>query len=441
MKTFLQVSILILAVLMIACNDNISNKAKNGPVKVELKKIQDGSYQLFCDGKPFYIKGAGLGGDNIKSLVENGGNTIRTWSTGTSSLEGNQMLDQAAANGLKVVMGLDVARERHGFDYNDTVAVKNQLERLSQEVLIYKDHPAMLAWGIGNELNLHYTNPGVWNAVNDIAAMIHKLDPNHPTTTMFAGAGKTEIDYVKERCPEIDFLSFQIYGDIKNLPDYIAKAGYEGAYTITEWGTVGHWEVEKTEWGRPIELTSSERAHLVTEWYQGVIAAQSKQCIGSFVFLWGQKQERTPTWYGLFTEDGCAMESVDAMFYNWNGKWPENRAPQILHFFLNDQNAYQNIKLLPGEKCTAKAEVTDPNTDPIDYTFEILTEVPENQQSLGGDYEKRPVSILKHNTADGVNTLEFVAPSHEGQYRIFVYAGDGKNKVATANIPFLVTSR
>ena len=50
-------------------------------------------------------------------------------------------------------------------------------EKLREEVLKYKDHPALLAWGIGNELNLQYKNPKVWNAVNDIAKMIHEVDP------------------------------------------------------------------------------------------------------------------------------------------------------------------------------------------------------------------------------------------------------------------------
>lgn len=31
-----------------------------------------------------------------------------------------------------------------------------------------------------------YKNPNVWNAVNDIANMIHDEDPNHPVTTMLA---------------------------------------------------------------------------------------------------------------------------------------------------------------------------------------------------------------------------------------------------------------
>ncbi len=73
-------------------------------------------------------------------------------------------------------MGLDVARERHGFNYDDTAAVKKQLEELGAEVLKYRNHPALLAWGIGNELNLQYKNPKVWDAVNDVSKMIHELD-------------------------------------------------------------------------------------------------------------------------------------------------------------------------------------------------------------------------------------------------------------------------
>ncbi len=58
-------------------------------------------------------------------------------------------------NGLTVLLGLDVACERHRFNYDDTATVKKQLDRLREEVL-NRDHPALLAWGIGNELNLQY---------------------------------------------------------------------------------------------------------------------------------------------------------------------------------------------------------------------------------------------------------------------------------------------
>ena len=54
-------------------------------------------------------------------------------------------------------------------------------------MLKYKDHPALLAWIIGNEANLRFKNPKVFDAINDISKMIHQVDPNHPTTTALSG--------------------------------------------------------------------------------------------------------------------------------------------------------------------------------------------------------------------------------------------------------------
>ena len=48
------------------------------PSKVELTK-QAQRYQLSVDGKPFYIKGAGLELGSIESLADYGGNAFRTW--------------------------------------------------------------------------------------------------------------------------------------------------------------------------------------------------------------------------------------------------------------------------------------------------------------------------------------------------------------------------
>ena len=164
-----------------------------GPAKVQINE-EFGKYQLLVNNEPFYIKGAGLEFGNISTLAKHKGNSFRTWRTENGKQSGKEVLDEAHKNGLMVTMGIEVARERHGFDYNDTIAVKEQLERIKKEVFAFKDHPALLIWAIGNELNLRYTNPKVWDAVNDISKMIHEIDQNHLTTTTLAGISKDEIN-------------------------------------------------------------------------------------------------------------------------------------------------------------------------------------------------------------------------------------------------------
>ncbi len=405
------------------------------PARVKVENHGDG-FRLSVNGEPFYIKGAGLEFGDIKSLAENGGNAFRTWRTENGKKSGKQVLDEAYQNGLMVCMGIEIARERHGFDYNDTAAVREQFERVKQEVLKYKDHPALLMWGIGNELNLNYSNMKVWDAVQDIAAMIHQLDPNHPTTTMLAGIGKKEVDYIKSHCPDLDILSIQIYGDILNLPKYLKESGWNGPYIISEWGPTGHWESPKTSWGRPIEPTSTEKARLLIERYQKIIARDTLKCLGSFVFLWGQKQERTPTWYGMFLESGEPTESVDAMYFLWNGEWPQFRAPGIKKFTLNHLNAEENVIIHSSQIVEAEA-ITEPRgSKKLKFIWEILSEVEKDKESLGGDLEPRPKTLFHQvNTSNKINIKMDFKP---GEYRLFVYVVNEHGKAATANIPYLI---
>lgn len=406
----------------------------NKPAKVILKNT-NGKFELLVNNEPFYIHGAGLASGNISSLGKHNANSFRTWSTNSGKKSGKEVLDEAHKNGLMVNMGIDVAKERHGFNYNDSIAVKKQLERIKKEVTELKDHPALLLWGIGNELNLHYANPKVWDAVNDISKMIHEVDPNHLTTTSLAGISKTEIELIKERCSDLDLLSMQMYGNLPDLPHLVKAHGWEGAYMVTEWGATGHWEVPKTDWGAPIEENSTVKAANYLKRYQGGIEADTMQCIGSYVFLWGSKQERTPTWYGVFLENGEETESVDVMHYIWNKKWPENRTPQIESFVLNEKTAYQNVCLEAGKDYTGILKIKDFENDDIKYTWEILHESTDLKD--GGDYESRPESVKVEIMKEKDGLLTFKAPQN-GAYRIFVYANDGNGHAATANIPFLV---
>jgi hypothetical protein len=399
-------------------------------IKVEVRKTGS-RYELYRDDQPYFIKGAG-GSSYPGRIASYGGNSIRTW--GTRNAE--KVLDSAQKYGLTVLMGLDVASERHGFNYDDEAAVQKQLERVKQEVIKYKDHPALLAWGIGNELNLQYKNPRVWNAVNDISKMIHSLDPNHPTCTVLAGVNKGLIDYIKERTTDIDLLAINTYGGLAGLPGTVVTAGWTGPYMVTEWGPTGHWEGLQTGWKMPIEETSSEKAAVYKSRYEYSVERDREKCLGSYVFLWGQKQERTPTWYGVFTEKGEESEVVDVMQYLWLGKWPENKAPHIYSLQVNGKKAVESVYLAPGSNFNALAIAADPDNDKLTYRWELLPE--PSQVGEGGDFEARPKAIDGRLTPGKGGKAILKAPDTEGAYRLFVYITDGHNNVATANLPFYV---
>jgi len=408
------------------------------PKKVELVQSSQ-QFQLQVDGEPFYIKGAGLELGSIESLAKYGGNAFRTWRVANDEKTGREILDEAHRYGLMVCMGLDVARERHGFNYSDKKAVAQQLAVIKEDILALKDHPALLMWGIGNELNLRHTNPKVWDAVNQISEMIHKLDPNHPTTTMLAGAEPDVIQMVMKRCPDLDLLSFQLYGDINKLPQYLKASQYQGAYIVSEWGATGHWEVECTDWSRPIEPTSSEKASSYKSRYLDYIATDTIQCIGSFVFLWGQKQERTPTWYGVFLENGNHTEAAQVMKTLWTEKTSQNDVPKISQLTLNGCSAQDNVRLVKGRKYQAKVTFEYPKNDPISFRWELMAEVGKALESDGGDFEPKPDILWCRDHLKASDSIAFKAPD-AGEYRLFVYIDDSFGGSATANMPLLVES-
>jgi hypothetical protein len=406
------------------------------PIKVEITKTDTG-YQLMRGGEPYTIRGAGMSVDHIESFAGHGGNSIRNWTTDNEPQNIRALLDRAHANGVTVMLCLPMQAERWGFDYDDADAVAEQLETMRGEVLEFRDHPALLAWIIGNELNHGYTNPRVYDAVNDVAEMIHELDPNHPATTTVAGFRAEVVADIQARAPALDFISFQAYGELFVLPERIADSGFEDPFMVTEWGAIGHWEVGKTAWGAPIEATSSQKADVFLRAYRDVLGKLGDQLIGSYVFYWGQKQERTPTWFGLLTAAGEETEAVDIMHYLWNGSWPENRSPQVRSIRLDGREPHASVRLRTGERVTARVQVVDPDGDPVTYHWELKPESEATQ--IGGDHEDAILS-LDGFIEDASSANALVTAPEPGAYRLFVYAYDGRGHAAHANFPFLVVA-
>ncbi len=188
-----------LCLLSIVCL--VGELAGQVPVRLDSR---NGAFALLRDGKPFPVKGAG-GQTKLDRLAAADGNSIRTWST--ENLEA--VLDDAHRHGLTVCVGFWLGHERHGFNYQDQAAVLRQLDDCLTAVRKYKDHPAVLLWAIGNEMEGSGRNPAVWYAVDHIAREIKRIDPHHPTMTVIAELGDDAIKVrnIERFCPHIDRLA------------------------------------------------------------------------------------------------------------------------------------------------------------------------------------------------------------------------------------------
>jgi hypothetical protein len=304
-------------------------------------------------------------------------------------------------------------------------------------------------WGVGNELNYlsskfnlsdfkHiYSNVKVWQSVNEIAKMIHQIDPNHPTTTTLAGPSEI-IRYINYFCPEIDILSVNTFGSLPDLSQKIYDLGWKGPYVVTEWGPTGYWESPRTLWDVAIEETSTQKGNLLKERYESSIGKDKERCLGSYIFMWDVKQERTHTWFSLFIDSGEEMSMVDALHYLWTERWPENKSPVIEPITINGKKAIDNVVVVSDSIYTAAVVAYD-EEDLLQYKWEILPEITGLNLNEGGDGEMKPESIKGLIvTAENYSQISFKTPSKEGAYRLYVYAFDGHKNVATANIPFYV---
>lgn len=234
---------------------------------------------------------------------------------------------------LMVLMGINLQKQLHGFDYNDEMAVEQQFESVKEQIFAYKEHPNLLGWIVANKPNLLFdesgeladVNPKVYDEINRIIEFIHEVDPHHPVTYSFAGTHKSHIQTAISRTPSVDIISVQLYGELDDLAQAIEDIGIDKPYMVTEFGPTGHWEMPATLWGREIEELSGVKAARLAERLENAFATNPMgQTIGHFVFYWGQKQERTPTWYWIFDKDGRANARLDEMTRFWTGSYPKH---------------------------------------------------------------------------------------------------------------------
>lgn len=385
----------------------------------------EGNWTLLRDGKPYFIQGAGGGAD--KTLLRNiGGNSFRTW--GAGDIE--EQLETAKANGLTVMCGFWLGHAEHGFDYTNASALEETRRDVLATVRKVKDHPNLLCWALGNEMEMNNPHrPEMWRFINSLAREVKAIDPNHPVTTVVAEIPDQTLSDFKTYCTDIDFFGINSYGGAASLGERWRKAEMKKPYVITEYGARGSWEGPKNAWGLALEPTSTEKGGQFAAAYAGSIAPErGKNCLGSYAFTWGWKVESTPTWHGMLLPDLTRLASVEAVQTAWGSVKVANRCPTTGEVVVSADDLSSAETLVE-----ASLSASDVDGDRLTYRWELVSDT--------GDYDTIGTGLPVPDGWEGAIVKGQGTPRVSvrlpggGTYLLYCYVFDGKGNAAYANRP------
>ncbi|MET6989847.1 glycoside hydrolase family 2 TIM barrel-domain containing protein [Sediminicola arcticus] len=399
----------------------------------------DHGFQLIRNKNLFVIQGAS-GNSHLKELADIGGNTIRLYDT----INLANYLNEAQKNGLAVIVDIPIPGYNKNYNaYEDENHNKLLKQKIKSLITEHKNHPALLMWNLGNEIGypfVFWENSFMRN-FNEIIEIIHQLDPNHPVGTAIPSSSKKQTLSIYYHSPKIDLVSYNIFGNIKNLTSEISNLSYftgSKPYYLSEWGNDGPWEHTFTSWDAPIEPTSTKKIEQLTIRYKNISNNIQKGCLGSLVFFWGQKQESTHTWFSLFGDNNSKSEIIPELESIWTASNYNRNKIDLDYMLVDNQSSLKNIVFSPSEKKIAEIVFSTPKKDSLNIKWEIYPEAWNYRRWGYGDMEIKPKKVITRFEDFAKHKTLFVTPTKEGPYRIFAYIYDQDGYYATTNIPFYV---
>lgn len=170
-----------------------------------------------------------------------GVNTIVGWDqAGFDDL----FLDIAQANGLGVLMHFDLARE---WDYADPELRARLLGQIAAWVELYREHPAVRMWGVGNEVMLVMT-PEQSRAFADFYVQVYQTVRQHDTAhpIIYREAEDVRIPYFRDafataEIRPVDFVAgMNFYTPrIDEALDHFASYDFDVPILISEFAPAG----------------------------------------------------------------------------------------------------------------------------------------------------------------------------------------------------------
>ncbi|WP_157974283.1 glycoside hydrolase family 2 TIM barrel-domain containing protein [Lewinella sp. IMCC34183] len=420
----------ILATLL-ACGTSGTDSVTTG--RVHLAFTDTTGYTLVRDGRAFTVRGvAGTG--HLDLLKEYGGNTIRAYHPDSLA----NLLDKADRLGLAVIADLPLPRFR-GESRGASAEMRALQDSLVGVVERFRNHPALLCWMVGNELFESGFDVDYLRAYTDVVAAVRLADPDHPVSTTLVPHQFVGIQ-LSRRSIGVDFLSFNVFGNFKTLEDLMfwSYPVWRGPYLISEWSYNGPWESQTTTWRAPLEPPGPTKTdHLRGRYERRVTAsADHTRVLGSLAFYWGNKYERTPTWFSMFSETGEVSEMAFELGNLWRDRTTPFPGPRVNYLLLGGQGSNDEILLPAGRTMTATVDYRTPPDSSYSATWEVRGE----DWLAAGEKGRGPEPLPGLFLETGSTAATFLTPRQPGPYRLYCYISDGRGYYSTANVPFYVLS-
>jgi len=403
----------------------------------------DHSYQLIRDGSPYHIKGVSLVDIAcLSDVAKFGGNSIRLYSTHNAG----QILDSAHKLGLTVMLGLDLPKAGADADYSDSATVNRLKAFIRSEVEKYKDHPALLFWGLGNEVDL-YVPPRlrnmnrqfkIWKTMDGLAAEIKKIDKNHPIAVSIP-AGRLHFRLIHAITRNIDLISMNAFATIEKgifwkILEKFGVAPFYKPHIYSELGVNGYWGSENTEWFSKYEPTSKEKSAYLAKLYNSLNSPPTY--MGSYFFLWGYKQEFIPTWFSMYTAKGERLELLPAVSAIWKKDFSNSKHGSVQSIDID--RVSKNVYLEKDARFRLRFS--------IDSAAEVnsgYAEIREEAEYLTSTFVTKETALLQERAfrllpGHSTHYLDFTAPSEPGAYRAYLFIRQKSGFISTANISFYV---
>lgn len=401
-----------------------------GVVPVRVVRRAEGAYELQRGGRPYLIKGA-AGVQRLNLIKATGGNSVRLYTANYADV----LMDEAQRQGITVMFGLWMKPPYEKFDYYDPKAVAEQQREVYRHVIRYRNHPALLMWNLGNELDNHAGDFKVYQVVNETVQMIHQLDPYHPVTTTVTD-GVYAIPAIARLCPDLDVLTVNIFNKLPELPERLAGAGWPGPYIIGEFGGRGWWEAPLTGWDAPLDESSSAKAAFMAKGYRATVVNDRPHCLGSYMLYWGNRFEQTDMWLSMFGPGGEKTPLVDMIQYLWTGQPAANRAPDVDTIRLAGRTGTENVVLRPAADYPIAIGARDADGDPLRVEWRVTRDVDEFHTLPQNRTAPETITGAIHS-AQGLRA-QVRTPPVRGAYRLLVSVYDGQGSVTNHSLPFFV---